>query len=149
MFWNKKKKEKKAESAVAIPEFKENGDDNFSLSFDKPVSMPEPKIITDRLYVISRGNIDLKGAQDITTHAALAYPEYADNLAPEEHVDLVWCSAYPDAIFGEMELPELLVSYVQQSEGERYLNGESQLIPIEGEKDGEEYYILILVHMDF
>lgn len=149
MFWNKKKKEEKAEPAPGMPKFKENGNGNYSLSFDEPESMPEPKIITDRLYVISRGNIDLKGAQDITTHAALSHPEYADNLAPEEHVDLVWCSAYPDAIFGEMELPELLISYVQQSEGERYLNEESQLIPVEGEKDGEEYYILILVHMDF
>lgn len=133
MFW--KKKEKK--------------EDGVSLSFDEPMQMPEPKIVTDRLYVISRGNIDLEEAQKITLHAAIEHPEFGDNLTPENHVDLVWCSAYPDAIFGEMALPELLVGYVQQTEGDRYLKGDSQLIPISGEKDGDEYYILILIHMEF
>ncbi len=150
MFWNRKKKEKKQpEQTVAMPSFRQNDNGSFSLSFDDMTAMPEPKLITDRLYVISRGNIDLKGAQDITIHAAFAHPEYAENLLTEEHVDLVWCSAYPDAIFGEMELKDLLIEYAQQTEGDRYLKGDSQLIPIQGEKDGDEYYILILVHMAF
>ena len=156
MFWNKKKKEKEeAASEVnytdspVLPGFKQNDNGSFSLSLDDMQPVPEPKIITDRIYLISRGNIDLKGAQDITVHAAMAHPEFADNLITEEHVDLVWCSAYPDAIFGEMELQDLLIGYAQQTEGDQYLKGDSQLIPIEGEKDGDEYYILILVHMEF
>ena len=150
MFWNRKKKEEKqSEKTASMPGFKQNDDGGFSLSFDDVTPMSEPKLITDRLYVISRGNIDLKGAQDITMHAAAAHPEYAVNLLPDEHVDLVWCSAYPDAIFGEMELQDLLIGYAQKTEGDRYLKGDSQLIPIQGTKDGDEYYILILVHMEF
>ena len=150
MFWkNKKKNPETNEEAPVFPKFVVDSEGNYRLSFDDCSSkpMPEPKIVTDRLYVISRGNIDLKEAQAITVHAAMEHPEYLDNLVTEKHVDLVWCSAYPDAIFGEMELPALLIGYAQQSEGDKYLKGDSQLIPITGNKDGDEYYILILVHI--
>ena len=158
MFWNKKKKEEEEvpvemiftdQPAPEFPGFKQNENGSFSLSFDDMAPMPEPRLVTDRLYVISRGNIDLKGAQDITIHAAMAHPEFADYLLTDKHVDLVWVSAYPDAMYGDYELQDLLIGYAQQTEGDRYLKGDSQLIPIEGTKDGDDYYILILVHMEF
>ena len=87
--------------------------------------------------------------QNITLHAAKNHLEFAENLLPDGHVDLVWCSAYPDAIFGEYKLPALLIGYIKNSEGDKYLKDDSKLIPIEGNKDGDDYYILILVHMEF
>ncbi len=151
----KKKKKKEEEVPVemiftdspSFPGFKQNQDGTFSFSLDS-VPKEEPKLVTDRLYVISRGNIDLKGAQDITVHASLKHPEFAEYLITNKHVDLVWCSAYPDSLFGDHELPELLIGYIKHSEGDTYLKGDSQLIPIEGNKDGDDYYILISVHME-
>ena len=134
--------------ASLFPGFRQNEDGTLSLSLDNPKPMAEPKIVTDRIYLISRGNIDLEEAQKITLHAALEHPEYGDYLAPEKRVDLVWCSAYPDAIFGKEELQYLLISYVQQTEGERYLKADSRFIPIKGTKDGYDYYIMILVHVE-
>ena len=152
MFWNRKKKEEKAKAGAApeLPGFKKNADGSFSLSLDgDSPAMPEPRVVTERLYVVSRGNIDLAEAQEITKHAAFEHPERADNLMPDEHVDLVWCAAYPDAIFGEIRLQDLLVGYVEQTEGDKYLNKNSQVIPISGTKDGNEYFILILVHLEY
>lgn len=152
MFWNRKKKETEKAKAGAVPEmpgFRKNADGSFSLSLDGPSPVKtEPKVVTERLYVISRGNIDLAEAQEITKYAALEHPERAENLMPDEHVDLVWCAAYPDAIFGEISLQDLLVGYVEKSEGDKYLNKSSQVIPISGTKDGNEYFILILVHLE-
>ncbi|MGI6090903.1 MAG: hypothetical protein ACOYEL_05915 [Saccharofermentanales bacterium] len=152
MFWNKKKKKEGAAEVSPtpmFPAFKMDEEGNFRLSFDDMKPLAEPKLVTDRIYVISRGNIDLKEAQNITVHAAMAHPEFAENLLTDEHVDLVWCSAYPDAIFSDYKLPSLLIGYIQKSEGDKYLKGDSKLIPIEGNKDGDEYYILILIHMEF
>ena len=155
MFWNKKKKEaakagkdNKKTNPTSAPGFKQNSDGSFSLSLDEEKSSSGPKIVTDRLYVISRGNIDLKEAQNITMHAAMNRPDLAKNLLPDNHVDLVWCSAYPDALFGEYDLSSLLVEYVNKSEGEKYLNSSSQVIPVQGQKDGDEYMVLILVHLE-
>ena len=152
MFWNKKKKEEPAKSTAeptGIPGFKQNADGTFSLSLDGLGPFAEPTYVTDRIYVISRGNIDLKEAQNITVHAAMNHPEFAENLLTKEHVDLVWCSAYPDALFGEYDLQTLLTGYIQNSEGNTYMKGDSPLIPIEGNKDGDDYYILILVHPEY
>ena len=154
MFWNKKKnketpKAKTKTDSMAVPGFKQNANGSFSLSLDDLGPIAEPKFVTDRIYVISRGNIDLKEAQNITIHAAMNHPEFAENLLTEEHVDLVWCSAYPDALFGEHSLPTLLTGYIDHSEGNTYVKGDSPLIPIEGTKDGDDYYILILVHPEF
>ena len=154
MFWNKKKKKEEPEAniftdPVGIPGFKQNANGTFSLSLDDLGPIAEPKFVTDRIYVISRGNIDLKEAQNITIHAAMNHPEFSDNLITEQHVDLVWCSAYPDAIFGEYDLQTLLTGYIQNSEGNTYMKGDSPLIPIEGNKDGDDYYILILVHPEY
>lgn len=155
MFWNKKKKENaksgkdsKQSAPPSAPGFKQNSDGSFSLSFDEGKPAAQPKCVTDRLYVISRGNIDLKEAQNITMHAAMNRPELAGNLLPDNHVDLVWCSAYPDALFGEYDLTSLLVEYVNKSEGEKYLNSSSQVIPVQGKKDGDEYLVLMLVHLE-
>lgn len=154
MFWNKKKKkeevpaEKNYSDSPVFPGFKENSDGTFSLSFDEPAKKKEPKMVTDRIYVISRGNIDLKEAQDITIHAAMDNPDFAGNLITDGHVDLVWCSAYPDAIFGQYKLPELLLGYIKQTEGDKYMKKDSTLIQLEGNKDGDDYYILILIHFE-
>ena len=96
MFWNKKKKKEEPEAniftdPVGIPGFKQNANGTFSLSLDDLGPIAEPKFVTDRIYVISRGNIDLKEAQNITIHAAMNHPEFAENLLTEGHVDLVWC----------------------------------------------------------
>ena len=161
MFWNKKKKKEEEvpvemiftdQPSPVFPGLKQNENGTFSFSFDEPAAAPapkrEPKIVTDRIYVISRGNIDLKGAQDITVHAALAYPEFSENLITDSHVDLVWCSAYPDAIFGEYKLTTLLMGYIEQSEGERYMKKDSPVIKLEGNKDGDDYLILVLIHTE-
>lgn len=162
MFWNKKKKKEEEipvdmvftdqtlfDGSSMFPPIQKNEDGTYSISLSDFESITEPKLVTDRLYVISRGNIDLEEAQNITIHASMAHPEFAEYLLTEKHVDLVWCSAYPDSLFGGMELKDLLIGYVQQSEGDQYLKDDSQLIPIEGTKDGDDYYILILVHMEF
>lgn len=161
MFWNKKKKKEKAAASQPAPQFPgmvfktdKDGNKTMSLDFDAPsnsVRYETPKIVSDRLYVISRDNIDLRGAQDITIHASVQHPEYLEYLISdksEKSKDLVWCSAYPDSIFGEIPLPTLLIGYIKQSEGDKYLQGDSQLIQIKGEKDGYEYYILIKVHLE-
>ena len=155
MFWNKKKKKEEEEIPVEMiftdqatpvfPGLKQNDNGTFSFSLDDMQPIPEPKFVTERLYVISRGNIDLKEAQDITVHASIEHPDLADYLITEDHVDLVWCSAYPDALFGEYELKTLLMGYINQSEGETYMKPSSPVIPIEGSKDGDDYFILILV----
>ena len=93
MFWNKKKKKEEPAASIftdptGIPGFKQNADGTFSLSLDDLGPIAEPKFVTDRIYVISRGNIDLKEAQNITIHAAMNHPEFAENLLTEGHVDL-------------------------------------------------------------
>ena len=120
----------------------------MSLDFDMPQNSArheKPKAVTERLYVCSRDNIDLKGAQDITVHAAIHRPDLSEYLITDKRVDLVWCSAYPDSIFGEIPLPSLLMGYIERSEGDQYLKKSSPVIPVEGEINGYEYYIIILV----
>ena len=99
--------------------------------------LPELK----RLYVISRDNIKLPDAQEIVMKAAVGgYPMLLDKSVP-----LVWCSAYPDSLFGEVPLVPLLLEYVKKMEGETYLNSKSNVMKIEGKHSDYEYLIIALV----
>ena len=92
-------------------------------------SVSGPKL--KRLYVISRDSIKLPDAQMIVAHASIKNPIFMSETVP-----LVWVSAYPDSVFGEMSLPSLLIGYAKQSEGEQYLNSNSSVILDEGSYDG-------------
>ncbi len=156
MFWNKKKKKKEEAPAETIPAdsplfpaLKQGQDGSFRLDFNDLKPLHKPKYVTDRIYVISRGNIDLKEAQNITVYAAKEHPEFFENLMPDKHVDLIWCSAYPETMFGEYDLSSLLTGYINRTEGNQYIKGNSPVLPIKGTKDGDEFFILVLVHPEF
>lgn len=93
-----------------------------------------------RLYVICRDNIKLSDAQAIVLHASAKNPLYVSKEVP-----LVWCAAYPDAMVGKVPLLQLLLGYVDQNEGDAYLNDDSMVIKDEGKYNGYEYLIIALV----
>ncbi|HML68538.1 MAG TPA: hypothetical protein PKA81_09085 [Clostridia bacterium] len=145
----KKKKEKVSKIAAPIG-WKQDEDGNYRIDFDALNAMmtpeppkPNPGATLERLYVISRDNIQLLDAQNIVLHAASTVQN--GGLLISREVPLVWCAAYPDELFGEVSLPELLLAYANGQEGEKYLNEKSKVMPVEGKHNGYEYYLLALV----
>ena len=151
----KKNKQKASKQPPNMPQMKTDHDGNVWFDFSSeaatdntPVKPTKPaktfqEPVLERLYVISRDNIQLSDAQKIVLNAAMNTKN--GELLVSREVPLVWCAAYPDELFGEMSLPELLLGYVSQQEGEKYLNGESMVLPVEGKYNGYDYYLLALI----
>lgn len=106
--------------------------------FKKPKSKPEETALS-RLYVISRDNIKLYDAQVIVAFAGIEHP-----ILTSKEVPLVWCSAYPDELFGRHSLQTLLLAYVRKNEGDQYLNNRSEVMKVTGTYDGYDFLILAL-----
>jgi hypothetical protein len=145
-----KKNKDKISKATPSKVWKQDKGGNFRIDFDAlnammPTEPPKSNqgVTLERLYVISRDNIQLSDAQNIVLHAASTVRN--GSLLISREVPLVWCAAYPDELFGEISLQELLLAYANQQEGEKYLNDKSKVIPVEGNYNGYAYYLLALV----